>query len=115
MFSYKKFAIMCTKKGTYPTTIAIAIGKSNAAATGWKNGKMPRDDTVQALAAALGCSVDDLMEDEENPATQTDSGVDPIELEIRKLFDDCTEAEKKALLESMKSFKAVIRNISPSR
>ena len=68
MFSYKKFAILCAKRGIFPSTVAMQAGLSKAACTGWKNGKQPRKAVLPVLAEILGCSVDDFF-DKKSPAS----------------------------------------------
>ena len=63
MTFYEKYRMQCAKKGVSASAAAKAIGLSNAAATGWKNGKEPQDVTIQKLADYFGCTVDDLKSD----------------------------------------------------
>lgn len=57
----------CRKNGTSPNAVCKAIGLSNAAATGWKNGTMPKADVLVKLADELHCSVDHLLGREPEP------------------------------------------------
>lgn len=51
---YKRYLELCVGAGKTPSAVAAAIGLSNAAASGWKNGKLPSDVTVQKLARYFG-------------------------------------------------------------
>ena len=73
MFSYKKFAHLCTDRDIKPSVVAALIGKTSAAATGWKNGKQPRPATIVKIAEVLKCSVEDLLEDEESTSPSSDA------------------------------------------
>ncbi|MBQ1235965.1 MAG: helix-turn-helix transcriptional regulator [Oscillospiraceae bacterium] len=71
MSFYSNFLEQCAKFNLSPTAVAVAIGLSNAAATGWKKGKQPSDVTLQKLSDFFGCSIFDLtgeMEQKEKPA-----------------------------------------------
>lgn len=61
---YDKFISLCAQKGESPTQVSKNIGLSNAAATGWKNGKKPNDITIKRLADYFGVPVDALKEPE---------------------------------------------------
>ena len=51
----------CNKKGTSPNAVCKAIGLSNATATGWKNGTLPKADVLVKIAEHLDVSVDYLL------------------------------------------------------
>ena len=51
----------CQKQGTSPNAVCKAIGLSNAAATGWKSGTLPKADVLVKLADYLNVSVDYLL------------------------------------------------------
>lgn len=58
---YKNFVRLCAENGYSESGAAKAIGLSNAAATGWKNGKIPSNTTKEKLSRLFGISVDDLL------------------------------------------------------
>lgn len=60
---YDKFVSLCAQKGDTPTQVAKNIGLSNAAATGWKNGKNPNDITLRRLADYFSVSVEELNDE----------------------------------------------------
>ena len=51
----------CQKQGLSPTSVCKAIGLSNATATGWKSGTLPKADVLVKLADYLNVSVDYLL------------------------------------------------------
>lgn len=65
MSFYSNFLEQCAKINLSPTAVAVAIGLSNAAATGWKKGKQPSDVTLQKLSNYFGCTVADLTAEKE--------------------------------------------------
>lgn len=80
------FYDLCKSKGTSPTAVCLEIGLSNAAATGWKNGTLPKADVLVKIANHLGCSVDYLLgRDEPLPIRTTEENWTKI---LRQLSDD---------------------------
>lgn len=60
---YDKFVSLCVQKGETPTQVAKNIGLSNAAATGWKNGKKPNDITLRRLSDYFSIPVESLKDE----------------------------------------------------
>lgn len=61
---YNKFILLCNEKGVSPTNVAKAIGISTPNVTYWKNGSIPKGETLQKLAAYFGISVGSLLGEE---------------------------------------------------
>lgn len=59
---YDRFSLMCRISGKSPTAVCTAIGLSNAAASHWKSGTLPKADLLVLIADFLNCSVDYLLE-----------------------------------------------------
>lgn len=103
MAFYSNFLEQCARKNVSASGAAVAIGLSNAAATGWKNGKVPYDATLAKLSDYFGCTVADLLRDEndEKPA--------PVRSELSKkeqllnLIDGMSRAE---LIDTLKAVAA---------
>lgn len=51
----------CKKQGTSPSAVCKAIGLSNAAASGWKSGTLPKADILVKIADYLNVSIDFLL------------------------------------------------------
>lgn len=66
MSFYSNFLKLCSKKNVSPSCAASAIGLSNAAATGWKKGKLPQDATLQKLADYFDVDVLELIAENDN-------------------------------------------------
>lgn len=58
---WQVFYSECKKQGTSPNAVCKAIGLSNATATGWKNGTLPKADVLVKIADVLHVSVDYLL------------------------------------------------------
>ena len=63
MSFYDNYLRLCAEHGETPSGAAVAIGLSNAAATGWKKGKIPSDVTLTKLAEHFQCQKNDLLWD----------------------------------------------------
>ena len=51
------FREICTKQNTTPTAVVKKLGLSTGKVTAWKNGSIPKNETLQALANALNVPV----------------------------------------------------------
>lgn len=65
---WKNLCTLCNAHGTTPNAVCLAIGKSSATATKWKNGAVPRDTTLQLVANYFNVTPEELLRD---PAEQT--------------------------------------------
>lgn len=84
---WDNFIYYCNQKKVKPNNVARAIGMSNAAATDWKNGSIPRDTTLRKIADYFGIPVSSLMSDTHSEMSKNISLTAPInEKESRVLF-----------------------------
>lgn len=96
---WDNFQRICKEKGETPNGVCREIGLSNAVATHWKNGTLPKADVLIKIAEYLDVSIDYLL------GVQKKSAPDD---EIRSALIDkvihMSDAQAKsflALLESM--------------
>lgn len=95
---YKNYVNLCVKHGMSKSGAAEAIGLSNAAATGWKNGKIPSATTQVKLSNLFGVSVEELMGDgpssgiKKDPIRE-DGAVSPAAQEILDFLDSASGEE----------------------
>lgn len=75
---YDNYIKLCAVHDKSPTAVSKEIGLSNAAASGWKNGKKPSAVTKQKLADYFGVTVEELTSEEQKEKPNT---LDGIELE----------------------------------
>ena len=75
---YDNYIKLCAAHDKSPTAVSKEIGLSNAAASGWKNGKKPSAVTKQKLADYFGVTVKELTgeEQKEKPSTPDGDGLD---------------------------------------
>ena len=93
---YDNFVRLCAEHKVSESRAAMSIGLSNAAASGWRKGKMPSNTTRIKLAEFFGVTVDELM----GEGTKKEQPVDRTELlsAIDRALLDCTEEQKLAAL-----------------
>ena len=85
---------LCKARKTTITKMSEEIGLSNAAATSWKKGAVPKSSTIEKISAYFGVSADYLLGKEENkkPADQKADGLrgtgyDELTPENQKMID----------------------------
>lgn len=102
---YMRYCELCANKGMSASGVASAIGLSNAAANGWKKGKLPNDTTLAKLSAYFGVTVEYLKGEEtkKDPGQKTEAEIDGELLEIWNTGD---EDEHRALLEMARLIKS---------
>lgn len=61
---WENFVNLCNKSGISPTALCEKLGYSNATATKWRKGSVPRYTTVQKIADYFDVSVDSLFYDD---------------------------------------------------
>ena len=91
---YDNYIKLCASCGKNPTTVSKEIGLSNAAASGWKNGKKPSAITKQRLADYFGVSVSELTGEEQK---EKPNALDGIELDMAKLSPEDVDLFKRIL------------------
>lgn len=58
---WEKFVSLCAEKGVSPNSVCAELGLSNATATKWKNGAIPRNTTLKKVADYFGVTSDYLL------------------------------------------------------
>lgn len=89
---YKRYCELCAKAGKSVSGVAAAVGLSNAAANGWKKGKIPNDTTLTKLSEYFGVTVEYLKTGEEKAPTQT--GERSLEEEIAMVTEAYLNADR---------------------
>jgi transcriptional regulator with XRE-family HTH domain len=69
---YDNYVRLCAENNFSVSGAASAIGLSNAAANGWKNGKIPNDGNLEKLAQLFKCTKEDLLEEIKKAPVETD-------------------------------------------
>lgn len=99
---YDNYIKLCAVHDKSPTSVSKEIGLSNAAASGWKNGKKPSAVTKQKLADYFGVTVKELTgeEQKEKPSTLETvslSGLSPEDAELVRKIMAASDAKKNAI------------------
>ena len=85
---WENYLRLCNSVGKAPSAVAVEIGLSDAAPTGWKNGAIPRQAALRKIADYFGVPVDTLMNGETNKApVQKDERIAAMEGRVAMLVD----------------------------
>lgn len=109
---FDKYSELCKKKGKTPTGVAIELNVSRATVNYWKNGNVPKQDTLIKIANyfnvsvdyLLGNSVDALLDKAPSNASEPSEHINTIKIagrdgsyEERALTDEQLELFKKMI------------------
>ncbi len=86
---WEKFLNLCNEKELSPTAVCLKLGLSNAIATKWANGSLPRNATMIKIADFFGISVDYLKND--NIPIQKNNAPKTMERTVFAMEGDETE------------------------
>ena len=102
---FHKYSELCKKKGKTPTGVAIELNVSRATVNYWKNGNVPKQDTLIKIANYFNVSVDYLLgnEKQKNPATDSD------EMLMFALYGGDNADITPGMLEDVRNFAQYIR------
>lgn len=102
---FDKYSELCKKKGKTPTGVAIELNVSRATVNYWKNGNVPKQDTLIKIANYFNVSVDYLLGNEKqiNPATDSD------EMLMFALYGGDNADITPGMLEDVRNFAQYIR------
>lgn len=88
---YDKVNRLCQQKDLKITPFTISLGLSNAAATGWKQGKIPSAETLKSICVHLNVSADYLLSDVEDAKYQP---LNDFEIKLLSIFSQLNDREK---------------------
>lgn len=102
---YDNYIKLCAAHDKSPTAVSKEIGLSNAAASGWKNGKKPSAVTKQKLSDYFGVTVEELTgeEQKEKPSTPEDAEREAHSqaiLDKYNMLDPATQAMFESMLDA---------------
>lgn len=94
---WKTLSNLCNERGVSPNGVCAELGLSNATATKWKNGAIPRQSTLRKIADYFGVSVSYLLGATDNPdpvaLVDPSKKAPPIMEKIEEAMQDMTEEE----------------------
>lgn len=105
----EKIEYLCAEKGESVHAMAREIGASPSAITKWRNGAVPRRNTLKAISDHFCVSIDWLLSDEETTPTKWDSKkgtseygtLSSQEKQIIDMYRELTEMGKMRLIQAV--------------
>lgn len=94
---YKRYCKLCASKGMSASGVASAIGLSNAAANGWKKGKLPNDTTLAKLSAYFDVTIEYLKGEEAKKDPAANGEVSSAKKALINLIVDLDEEQCRKL------------------
>ena len=80
-----QYQALCQKAGKSPNGVAKELGLSSGTVTFWKNGKIPKSDTLKEIADFFGVTVDYMLGNEEKEKGTTQMVAPITELSPREV------------------------------
>ena len=102
---WENFVKLCNKTHTSPTAVCAELGYSNAIATKWRRGSIPRSATLHKIADYFGVSVDYLLgsESADKKGSLTEPKLSEGEKELIDLFRQLPIESQKMYLEVLRA------------
>ena len=105
MVFYNNYINLCNKVNKSPSAVAEEMGFKRSVVTAWKNGRMPRQATLQKIADYFHSEVDFLISDytlnNKTPATESDGLNDELR-ELIDLWDKASPDRRKLALDLLR-------------
>ena len=96
---WDNFLNLCNDAGKSPSAVAVEIGLSDAAPSGWKRGAMPRDSVLRRLAEYFCVSEEFLLYGtEKNTAVPEDDGISDKDIRLLAWFRSLPPEKQKEIL-----------------
>lgn len=100
---YENLNTLCKKNSTTVTAVLKELNISTSKGTAWKNGSVPKGDTLSKLAEYFNVSTDYLLGNTDN-LQSVKSDVDPQTAEAIKLFANMPQDKRALALKILKVF-----------
>lgn len=91
---FEQLKLICSLRGTTPTSVVRKIGLSSGNVTSWKNGASPKTDVLEKLAQELNVPVSAFF-DSNAPSQQQ---LQPDEAELLEVYQKLTKSGKRQLM-----------------
>lgn len=98
MVFFDIYCSLCMQIGKSPNTVAKELSISSGTVTGWKQGRIPQNASLQKIANYFGVSVEYLLGKDENkkPAPAEGDGLSEDARRVAEIFNQLSEAGKQA-------------------
>ena len=95
---WEKFVSLCAEKGISPNGACAELGLSNATATKWKNGAIPRNTTLKKVADYFGVSTSYLLGTTDDPTDVLSAQViSNLAASMQQVVDELDKKKKPVL------------------
>lgn len=91
---FEQFKLICSMRGTTPTSVIRKIGLSSGNVTSWKNGASPKKDVIEKLAQELNVPVSAFFEGGLPSLPQ----LQPDEAELLEVYRKLGQSGKRRLM-----------------
>ena len=91
---FEQFKLICSMRGTTPTSVIRKIGLSSGNVTSWKNGASPKKDVIEKLAQELNVPVSAFFEGGLPSLPQ----LQPEEAELLEVYRQLGQSGKRRLM-----------------
>ena len=91
---FEQFKLICSMRGTTPTSVIRKIGLSSGNVTSWKNGASPKTDILEKLAQELDVPVSAFFASE----APTKPQLQPDEEELLEVYRKLGQSGKRQLM-----------------
>ncbi len=69
---WENYSKLCSERGESPNSIAAQLGYSSGSVTAWKQGRVPKYQTLEVIAKHFGISVESLLKEQEKKPSETE-------------------------------------------
>lgn len=102
---FDTFSALCREHGETPNSIGKALKIPSGSITAWKNGAIPRAQTLSKIADHFSVTTDYLLTGEQKEKSPSESGegraIDVVDDELREYLDELRSRPEKKLLFSV--------------
>ena len=104
---WNKLLTLCSSKNISPNKLCSDLGLSNATATRWKKGSVPRGTTLIQIAEYFGVTTEELLsEEKEIPPGEIPEGLDEKDIEILNMYSRLSDEQKQQALSYLQFLKS---------
>ncbi len=116
---WENFINLCKKREKTPNGVAKELKISSGSITAWKNGRVPKWQTLEVLSSYFGTSVEELISNKEkepqshsNESDELNEYLEEIRTrpEMKMLFSVTKNASKEDVEKAVKVIEAMLEN-----
>lgn len=103
---FERYCGLCRDEGSSPNGVAKKLGIASASVTQWKQGSLPRVETLARIAEYFGVTVDYLTgksDSREKPALQAENGLDEEFIRSYSRLNETNKAQIDSLIQFLLS------------